>query len=314
MKIYLSIAVSLLLSHALAMPHQEHDEPMQLSELESSMPSETDRLHELFDVVESGLSPNAEGRLLMLTVTKTFVQSATASVTVTDTANSLCYTTASPIQDCSATTTTTTTTTAGTTTAGTTTAGTTTAGTTTAATTTAATTTAATTTAATTTAATTTAAPRKNKNKKSKHHKKNKHQDARTNLSKKYNPFPEAVVTRSDGVPASIFDVLPTPVLDDSEVGRIDTDAFDGVIYDDDSDSTLSSGNLQWRELLVEGMSSCGRSAPNKRPRLLSKVKKTITNTVTMTSTVVAPAKTVTFTLSNIACTTSGFMFGVDEC
>ena len=67
-------------------------------------------------------------------------------------------------------------------------------------------------------------------------------------------------MTRSDGVPASIFDVLPTPVLDDSEVGRIDTDAFDGVIYDDDSDSTLSSGNLQWRELLVEGMSSCGRS------------------------------------------------------
>jgi len=121
-------------------------------------------------------------------------------------------------------------------------------------------------------------------------------------------------VTRSDGVPASIFDVLPTPVLDDSQVGRIDTDAFDGVIYDDDSDSTLSSGNLQWRELLVEGMSSCGRSAPNKRPRLLSQVKETITNTVTMTSTVVAPAKTVTFTLSNIACTTSGFMFGVDEC
>merc|ERR1711926_68082 len=236
MKIYLSIAVSLLVSHALAMPHQEHDEPMQLSELESSMPSETDRLHELFDVVESGLSPNAEGRLLMLTVTKTFVQSATASVTVTDTANSLCYTTASPIQDCSSTTTT----------------------------------------------ATTTAAPRRNKNKKNKHHKKNKHQDARTNLSKKYNPFPEAVVTRSDGVPASIFDVLPTPVLDDSEVGRIDTDAFDGVIYDDDSDSTLSSGNLQWRELLVEGMSSCGRSAPNKRPRLLSQVKETITNTVTM--------------------------------
>merc|ERR1719447_1095753 len=288
MKIYLSIAVSLLVSHALAMPHQEHDEPMQLSELESSMPSETDRLHELFDVVESGLSPNAEGRLLMLTVTKTFVQSATASVTVTDTANSLCYTTASPIQDCSSTTTTTTTT--------------------------AGTTTAATTTAATTTAATTTAAPRRNKNKKNKHHKKNKHQDARTNLSKKYNPFPEAVVTRSDGVPASIFDVLPTPVLDDSEVGRIDTDAFDGVIYDDDSDSTLSSGNLQWRELLVEGMSSCGRSAPNKRPRLLSQVKETITNTVTMTSTVVAPAKTVTFTLSNIACTTSGFMFGVNQC
>merc|ERR1712212_877508 len=270
MKIYLSIAVSLLVSHALAMPHQEHDEPMQLSELESSMPSETDRLHELFDVVESGLSPNAEGRLLMLTVTKTFVQSATASVTVTDTANSLCYTTASPIQDCSSTTT--------------------------------------------TTAATTTAAPRRNKNKKNKHHKKNKHQDARTNLSKKYNPFPEAVVTRSDGVPASIFDVLPTPVLDDSEVGRIDTDAFDGVIYDDDSDSTLSSGNLQWRELLVEGMSSCGRSAPNKRPRLLSQVKETITNTVTMTSTVVAPAKTVTFTLSNIACTTSGFMFGFNQC
>merc|ERR1711915_980016 len=146
------------------------------------------------------------------------------------------------------------------------------------------------------------------------HNKKNKHQDARTNLSKKYNPFPEAVVTRSDGVPASMFDVLPTPVLDDSQVGRIDTDAFDGVIYDDDSDSTLSSGNLQWRELLVEGMSSCGRSAPNKRPRLLSQVKETITNTVTMTSTVVAPAKTVTFTLSNIACTTSGFMFGVDEC
>merc|ERR1711872_902904 len=268
MKIYLSIAVSLLVSHALAMPHQEHDEPMQLSELESSMPSETDRLHELFDVVESGLSPNAEGRLLMLTVTKTFVQSATASVTVTYTANSLCYTTASPIQDCSSTTTTT----------------------------------------------TTTAAPRRNKNKKNKHHKKNKHQDARTNLSKMYNPFPEAVVTRSDGVPASIFDVLPTPVLDDSEVGRIDTDAFDGVIYDDDSDSTLSSGNLQWRELLVEGMSSCGRSAPNKRPRLLSQVKETITNTVTMTSTVVAPAKTVTFTLSNIECTTSGFMFGVNQC
>jgi len=287
----------LLVGLALASPFDmdDYDETVELDDLDSSFTSETDRMHELFDVVESGLSPDSEGRALIITVTKTKYESTTVSETVTNTDPVKCYTTLSPIEDCASTTTTTTTTTTEATTAET-------------------------TTEAETEAPTTvrrrkhSGAKKHNKhNKHSKHHKnghksnskKHNKNHARTQA---YNPFPYASVVRSDGVPATFVDLMPTPVIDEYQQ-RIDEDAFDGMI---DESSPLSSGNLNWREVFVDGVSSCGRS--NKRPRFLNVEKTTQTNTITMTSTVIAPTKTLTFTLDNISCTTSGFDFGVDEC
>jgi len=120
-----------------------------------------------------------------------------------------------------------------------------------------------------------------------------------------YYPLSEAVVTRADGIAADISDILPTPALQ----GRIDYDEFDGVITDD---KPLEHGSFNWREMKVEGMSSCGRSA-GKRPRLLnlSTVTVTATKTEFVTSTLIKP--TASFDVM-IACTTAGFDFGVPKC
>merc|ERR1712107_99881 len=121
---------------------------------------------------------------------------------------------------------------------------------------------------------------------------------------KRHNPFPGATVTRSDGKEASIFDILPTPVLEESQ-GRIDMDSFDGVIMDE---GNFQSGKLEWKEVAIQGFSTCGRSS-GKRPRILT----LSTVTVDVTTTTVTAA-TVTHTVAGIGCTTAGFMFAVPAC
>ena len=67
------------------------------------------------------------------------------------------------------------------------------------------------------------------------------------------------MVTRSDGKPASLEDVInPTPAitLPNQHHKQINYDAFDGVY---NPNEVLESGTLSWREMKVQGLSSCGR-------------------------------------------------------
>jgi len=265
------ILTSWLVGLALASPF-DHSVP----ELDASMPSESDQLSEMFDLVESGLSREHEGRVLMLTVTKTKYTSTTESTSVTKTTKAACYTASTTIPDCS---------------------------------------TYVPEIPTTTEAETTTVARKRKHNKHNKHsknkknHKKN-HSTQKERFQHLVNPYPDAVVTRRDGLPADIWDLLtPTPVIVDDEQTEVDADSFDGVL---DETESLSSGNLNWREVMVEGLSSCGRSG--KRPRLLNVSKTTSTKTITMTSTIFTNnGATATFDL-DISCTSSGFTFGVDSC
>merc|ERR1711973_383570 len=125
-----------------------------------------------------------------------------------------------------------------------------------------------------------------------------------------YNPYPNAIVTRSDGKQGSILDILPTPVMmEEPENGRIDFDAFDGVYQ---MHSGLQSGNLEWREVAVQGLSSCGRSA-NKRPRILALSSTSTDSTFVSTSTSTVSLATVTNTVQ-VLCTNAGFTFAVPAC
>merc|ERR1711962_1636194 len=126
---------------------------------------------------------------------------------------------------------------------------------------------------------------------------------------KRHNPFPGATVTRSDGKEASIFDILPTPVLEESQ-GRIDMDSFDGVIMDE---GNFQSGKLEWKEVAIQGFSTCGRSS-GKRPRILTLSTVTVDVTTTIVPTTTVTAATVTHTVAGIGCTTAGFMFAVPAC
>merc|ERR1712142_48014 len=232
---------------------------------------ENDHINEILDVVESSLDNDPEGRALIFTVTKTKTNMVTETATVmfTVTEQPKCVALGTPAVDCASTTTTAAPTT--------------------------------TTAAPTTTAddATTTAAA-------GGRALSARHID---HAKKRHNPFPGATVTRSDGKEASIFDILPTPVLEESQ-GRIDMDSFDGVIMDE---GNFQSGKLEWKEVAIQGFSTCGRSS-GKRPRILTLSTVTVDVTTTIVPTTTVTADTVTHTVAGIGCTTAGFMFAVPAC
>jgi len=283
---------------------------------------DADTVNQLLDVVESGLDNSREGRQLFITLSLTSTATATQSITTTTTITKSCFSTASPITTCTATSTTTTTKSTATTT-----------------TTTAAATT--TTTAAPTTT-TTVAAGRKRRSFRfgrsedleevvpaaaedqiSEETAEVEQQASEVAVEAKeqpedaaltpvvYQTFPEADVTRDDGVEASIEDILPTKALR----SRFDMDAFDGVYVEEEG---LSSGKIEWREVAVRGRSDqlCNaRSAMDRRPRfiVLSTGTTTITSTAFSTVSSTAPS-TVTFKVSKVTCTSSGFSFAVPSC
>jgi len=221
--------------------------------------SESDRVNDLLDVVESGLSAQPEGRLLFADLTATVTSyTTTETVTVTTTERPQCYKPENPteILDC-----------------------------------------AVVEAAAAAAAAAAEAAASGDGRMRS--------------MKQQINPFPiGATVSRSDGMNADISDLIhPTPALQEN-TGRFDYDAFDGVIRDDEP---LQKGSLSWREMKVEGMSSCGRSA-GRRPRLLNLSTMTVEAIKTMTSTSTVINPTVTMTVMGVGCTTAGFSFGVPEC
>jgi len=118
-------------------------------------------------------------------------------------------------------------------------------------------------------------------------------------------------VTRSDGRPATLADLInPTPAIShpDTVEGRINPDAFDGFYNAND---VMESGQVQWREMKVDGLSSCGRS--NKRARILAIENGSTTITSTSTSTSTSTAAGVTFTVG-LACTSAGVTFAVPAC
>lgn len=126
------------------------------------------------------------------------------------------------------------------------------------------------------------------------------------------------VITRSDGRPATLADIMPTPALDQHHAQEhkmdvrphLDANQFDGVVY---QNNPLQSGRIEWQEVKAEGLSGCGRSG-NRRPRIVipSFVTSTVNFTSTSTSTATAAA-TVTFNVAP-ACTTAGFTFAVPAC
>ena len=67
------------------------------------------------------------------------------------------------------------------------------------------------------------------------------------------------MITRSDGKPATMEDLInPTPAitLPNQHHKQINYAAFDGVY---NPNEVLESGTLSWREMKVQGLSSCGR-------------------------------------------------------
>jgi len=127
-----------------------------------------------------------------------------------------------------------------------------------------------------------------------------------------YQSFPEAIVTTEDGQIVDIETILPTRVQARS---GFDVDAFDGVYVEQRG---LSSGKIEWREVAVQGRSAqlCNaRSNLERRPRfvVLSTGTTTITSSIFSTIFSTAPS-TVTFRVSAITCTSSGFSFAVPNC
>merc|ERR1712127_750148 len=182
--------------------------------LASTPDEKSEQVNELMDIVESGLSSDAEGRAFFVTISLVSTQTDTALVTVTGTTTPSCFTTTAAIPECVA---------------------------------------------------------------------------RRKRADDIVKPVVETkpMVTRSDGKPASLEDVInPTEVLE--------------------------SGTLSWREMKVQGLSSCGRS--NKRARILAIENGSTTSTSTSTSTTLTSAATVTFTVIGVQCTSAGYTFGVPAC
>jgi len=126
-----------------------------------------------------------------------------------------------------------------------------------------------------------------------------------------YQSFPDAVVTRDDGEVADIEAILPTK----PQRSRFDMDAFDGVYVEEKG---LSEGKIEWREVAVRGRSEqlCNaRSDMDRRPRFVVLSTGTTTLTSTSFSTVFSTFNsTVTFRVSKVTCTSSGFSFAVPSC
>jgi len=135
-------------------------------------------------------------------------------------------------------------------------------------------------------------------------------------------PMESAVVTRSDGVPASLADIMPTPALDSHHPEkmnaqphhRLDPNQFDAVVYPNEP---LQSGRIEWQEVKAEGLQGCGRSGNGRRPRIVmpTVVTSTVNFTSTSTSVMTATTSLITFTIPPVVtCTTAGFMFTVPAC
>jgi len=126
-----------------------------------------------------------------------------------------------------------------------------------------------------------------------------------------YQEFTDAIVTREDGLPATILDILPTKAS--AVAPAFDPEAFNVDAVLDQNESVVSSGKVEWRDVHARGLTPCGRS-DGRRPRILE-IKTgntTITSYATVLTTLIVPT-TVTFNVQ-LTCTTAGFTFAVPAC
>jgi len=86
----------------------------------------------------------------------------------------------------------------------------------------------------------------------------------------------------------------------------------DGIISEG---GNMQSGKIEWSEMAVQGLHSCGRSNQEKRPRFIALQQEQFVKNLTKieTETVVA-TETVTFSVELQQCTTAGFTFAVPSC
>ncbi|XP_023327847.1 uncharacterized protein LOC111700981 [Eurytemora carolleeae] len=126
-----------------------------------------------------------------------------------------------------------------------------------------------------------------------------------------YNGFADAIVTREDGLPATIFDILPTKTS--AAAPAFDPESFNVDAVIDQNESVVSSGKVEWRDVYARGFTPCGRT-DGRRPRILEIVtgNTTVTSFATVLTTSIVPT-TVTFSVT-LTCTTAGFTFGVPAC
>merc|ERR1711971_1030296 len=83
-----------------------------------------------------------------------------------------------------------------------------------------------------------------------------------------FDNFPDAIVTTSTGETVDISTILPSKVQPMPE-SRSDLEIYnvDGVISEGHN---MQSGKIEWNEMAVQGLHSCGRSNQEKRPRFIA--------------------------------------------
>merc|ERR1712001_310764 len=118
-----------------------------------------------------------------------------------------------------------------------------------------------------------------------------------------------------DGKEVDISMILPT-----STHARSDLEDEAPTMYTNLDAPGLQSGRMEWSEVAVDSTSglgsNCGRSGHSheKRPRIIQLQNEVITKNLTSTSTITSTAATTkTFTIG-LACTPSGFSFGIPMC
>jgi len=86
----------------------------------------------------------------------------------------------------------------------------------------------------------------------------------------------------------------------------------DGVISEGHN---MQSGKIEWNEMAVQGLHSCGRSNQEKRPRFIALQQEQFVKNLTKIETLTEIAmETVTFSITLQQCTTAGFTFAVPTC
>ena len=133
-----------------------------------------------------------------------------------------------------------------------------------------------------------------------------------------YNGFADAIVTREDGLPATIFDILPTKTS--AAAPAFDPESFNVDAVIDQNESVVSSGKVEWRDVYARGFTPCGRynileitntiglifsikifcsRTDGRRPRILEIVtgNTTVTSFATVLTTSIVPT-TVTFSVT----------------
>jgi len=128
-----------------------------------------------------------------------------------------------------------------------------------------------------------------------------------------FNNLPSAIVTTSNGETVDINMILPSKVEPLKErADELELFNADGLISDGHN---MQSGKIEWNEMAVQGLHTCGRSNIEKRPRFIAlqqeQITKNLTSTVVVTETAM---ETVTFSVELQQCTTAGFTFAVPQC